>query len=478
MVQVTYAQPAQQRQPMTKGEMSTAAGVSGVSAGLNEMIQEMHKQKDIKRISDYNSQINMGLAEAAGHPELGQFLGANDPKDSILFLKNLAEYGGQQNVNSLTSAMRGGGQGGIYGGQNGMQGGQGGMQGGMGGGQGNMPSMQAQMMQNENLPYQDRPALVEPGYDEQQMQPQMQQQMQQQMQPQMQDQPQQPQITPAQKLAQVDQEYERLKPNIQGTQNQKLFDQQYRSIRNSIIQEGNLEARTKSANISEKVAQKSLQELPKQLADKLSKFEDMATRADQSINAVENIDSLLAQGAQMPEIIQDINLKLGTDNPLSRFATNLAASDLSKAVETARVQQFTGMKDVFGGTIRIAEFNEFIKKLQDVRDPEVSNKVKSVLLKQFANMEKFPYEGLSKAVEENRNAPSDVIMKKGKIYADQMVKDYSKKSKAEMDNIINQYKNKEEAEKGYVRMISPEGVAGKVLKKDLKQAMNSGYKKQ
>lgn len=185
-----------------------------------------------------------------------------------------------------------------------------------------------------------------------------------------------------------------------------------------------------------KLVEKKLQELPKQVSDKLTKFEDMATRADQSLNAIENIDSLLAQGAQMPDIVTEINMKLGPENPISRFATSLANNPLAKALETARVQQFTGMKDVFGGQIRLAEFNEFIKKLQDVRDPALSNKIKSVILRQFANMEKFPYQGLEQAKEENRNAPSDVILSKGKKYADQMAKDYIKSSKAELDSIL------------------------------------------
>lgn len=210
---------------------------------------------------------------------------------------------------------------------------------------------------------------------------------------------------------------------------------------NNLRRDEELAQRTKSTSIKERVAEKELQELPRQLSTKLEKFSDMATRADQSLNAIENIDSLLARGAQLPEIITDINMKLGPENLFAKWATNLASNPLSKALETARVQQFTGMKDIFGGQIRLTEFNEFIKKLQDVRDPAITNKIKSVLLKQFANMERFPYLGLEKAVNENRNAPSDVILRKGKKYADEMAKQYATSSKKEMENIISEQKN-------------------------------------
>lgn len=211
---------------------------------------------------------------------------------------------------------------------------------------------------------------------------------------------------------------------------------------NRLRQDETLAQQTLKTSTSVKLAEKKLQELPKQVSDRLTQFGDIATRADQSLNAIENIDSLLEQGAQMPEIITDINMKLGPDNPLSNFATNLANNPLAKALETARVQQFTGMKDIFGGQIRLTEFKEFVKKLQDVRDPVITNKIKSVILKQFANMEKFPYLGLEKAKEENRNAPSDVILSKGKKYADQMAKKYAKSSKKEMERIISEHKQK------------------------------------
>ena len=281
--------------------------------------------------------------------------------------------------------------------------------------EGEQPTFQLQRQSNEkSIPYQDRPAIEEGE------QPTFQQSK-----------PSQPQ----QRNFDAERESERQKYENQ-IENPAIGSKQRKQIDD--IYSKRIEQIDRQEKIAQqkKISEKELQELPKQVSERLTKFEEMATRADQSLNAIENIDTLLAQGAQLPEIVTDINMKLGPENPVSRFVTSLVNNPLAKALETARVQQFTGMKDVFGGQIRLAEFNEFIKKLQDVRDPALSNKIKSVILRQFANMEKFPYQGLEQAKEENRSAPSDVILSKGKRYADQMAKDYVKSSKAELDEIL------------------------------------------
>jgi hypothetical protein len=436
----------------TLGQTIGAGLGQGLGQGLTASIQEMMQEKKYDR-------ENASLLKSMGREDLIDKVKGLPPQYTLAVLEHQAQYGAQKGYNDLASKL-----GGVQRGEP----------------TSNQASLQESLM-GQTQPYQER--SLQPG--EGMMLPQEEMPAEGEMNAPMARQSQETremaepsQMKPAQKLAELDRIFSEEYPNIQGEKPRKQAMQLYNQTRNAIINEGKLTEQTRKTDIAEQVAKKELQELPKQVGDKLAKFEDMATRADQSINAIGNIDSLLAQGAQMPEIVTQLNLKLGPDNILSRFATNLASSEFAKAVETARVQQFTGMKDIFGGQIRIAEFNEFIKKLQDVRDPVVSNKIKSVLLKQFANMEKFPYEGLSRAVEENPQAPSHVLMKKGKEYSDKMSKDYAKESKSQMDQILKEYKGQEAGEKGFIRVVSPSGVVGKVKRSDYKQALDKGYKKQ
>ena len=365
--------------------------VTGV--GLQAKLNEMQTQREQQAQRQNNAIQNESIIKAFGmHDLLKEGPVYSEPKSVLQAMmehqKQIYEYGGEQALNNYRTGKAP-----------------------------NQTQLQGPIQRQSNeksIPYQDRPAIEEGE------QPTFQQSK-----------PSQPQ----QRNFDAERESERQKYENQ-IENPAIGSKQRKQIDD--IYSKRIEQIDRQEKIAQqkKISEKELQELPKQVSERLTKFEEMATRADQSLNAIENIDTLLAQGAQLPEIVTDINMKLGPENPVSRFVTSLVNNPLAKALETARVQQFTGMKDVFGGQIRLAEFNEFIKKLQDVRDPALSNKIKSVILRQFANMEKFPYQGLEQAKEENRSAPSDVILSKGKRYADQMAKDYVKSSKAELDEIL------------------------------------------
>lgn len=435
MVQIIGMQPT----PSVGAAFGAGIG-QGISQGLNYAIQDIMQQKANKR-------QNSSLVEALGPDTLNSLgMSAKDldkysSLDPKLFMGALEFKMQQRSLRDMASARMGSpyGAGSNIGYQE---------QGGESPGQ----SLLQQQLSPRTLPagvapmlnYEDMPAI-----EENEAQPRIQPQA-------LRQQPEKEEASYDTKRQQVSDYWDQQINNAPSNMIGKLIDLKEKQLV-QLREDEKLKQATEKTDVAKQKLKKELQELPTQVSTRLNKFEDMATRADQSINAIENIDTLLEQGAQLPELVQDINLKLGKDNPLAQFATNLASNPLSKVLETARVQQFSGMKDLFGGNIKLAEFNEFIKKLQDVRDPVLTNKIKGVLLKQFANMEKFPYEGLQKAVEEDRKAPSDVIMKRGKKYADEMAKDYAASAKKQMESLI-----KSETRKSFDSLPKATSFEGKI----------------
>lgn len=208
-------------------------------------------------------------------------------------------------------------------------------------------------------------------------------------------------------------------------------------------EEEKIRQQTRSTEIKNKLAEKQLRELPHEVSTQLTKMQEAATAADKSIQGIEAADTLLKAGAQFPEAVTRINQILpGTR--IAEFANGLAANPLSVALETAKVQQFGGARSIFGSRMAVAEFDRYAKKLQSVTDPALSNEIKSILLKQAAMQDKFAYEGLNKAIKEDRDAPSDVILRKGKKYADQMAVSNSQKTKKQLDGILKEWQVKEQ----------------------------------
>ena len=208
-------------------------------------------------------------------------------------------------------------------------------------------------------------------------------------------------------------------------------------------EEEKIRQQTKSTEVKTRLAEKQLQELPQEVSSQLIKFQEAASSADKSIQGIEAADTLLKAGAQFPEAVTRINQILpGTR--IAEFANGLAANPLSVALETAKVQQFGGARSIFGSRMAVAEFDRYAKKLQSVTDPALSNEIKSILLKQAAMQDKFAYEGLNKSIKENRDAPSDVILRKGKKYSDQMAIKNSQKTKKQLDGVLKSWQVKEQ----------------------------------
>lgn len=121
--------------------------------------------------------------------------------------------------------------------------------------------------------------------------------------------------------------------------------------------------------------------------------------ADKTIEGVQQIDQLLRAGAQAPQLVTRANQIFGKDSRTAQVMSGIAASPLTEAVATAAVQQFGEGKNIFG-QMRVTEFNEFVKKLQSVTDPKLSNAIKSVLLRGYAASDKLPYVALNRAMKE------------------------------------------------------------------------------
>jgi len=190
-------------------------------------------------------------------------------------------------------------------------------------------------------------------------------------------------------------------------------------------------------DIAEKMAKKELQELPANVRTQYEEAGKSLFDAENTLLSLDNIEEFLDSGAQMPEIVTSIRRTLGDKSFIAKFAEGLAKNDLANAVDTAKVQMFKGAKEIFGGQMRVSEFNEWIKKLPDISDPAIANKVKISLIRQFAEAEKFKYHGLKKAIDQDRTAPSDVILGRARNYTSKMSKKFFDQEKDKLNKLIS-----------------------------------------
>jgi hypothetical protein len=197
-----------------------------------------------------------------------------------------------------------------------------------------------------------------------------------------------------------------------------------------------LDTEIESKDLQKRKIEKELQELPEPVREEQKKVREREQRAVKNLKAIDQMTKLLSSGVQLPSAITAINQTFGKNSVISRVATALTLDPKSEAFETARLGLLDEMKEIFGQT-RVAEFTEFIKKLPDIRDPAIANKLKIAYLTQLAKSAALPGEGLRLAIAEDRNAPSDVILEKADFYTRHMQKALDEFEGARVDYIMN-----------------------------------------
>ena len=228
-------------------------------------------------------------------------------------------------------------------------------------------------------------------------------------------------------------------------------------------------ARVEKSNIERQRLEREQKELPSEVLKKYLDEQESYRNAEESIQSIDNINNLLESGAQLPELVTTIYNRLGKESALGKFAESLARNNISSAVDTARIEMLKGMRDVFGGQIRVAEFQEYVKKLQDVKDPAIANKIKGQLLKQMANVQKLKYQGLQQAINEDRTAPSDVILSRANEITGQLSADYFKKQDAKINFLTHHDKYP-----GQTLMFGPDGSAMAIPNQNVQAATQRG----
>ena len=197
-----------------------------------------------------------------------------------------------------------------------------------------------------------------------------------------------------------------------------------------------LDTEIESKDLQKRKIEKELQELPKPVLDKMIEDNKREEKAIKNLGALEEMTKLLNSGVQLPAAITSINQLFGKDSTIAKVATAMALDPKSEAFETARLGLLDEMKEIFGQT-RVAEFTEFMKKLPDIRDPSIANKLKIAYLTKLAKSAALPGEGLRMATKEDRKAPSDVIFDKARFYTRHMQKALDEFEDAHIDYIMN-----------------------------------------
>lgn len=332
---------------------------AGMGAGLNESLQQMLETKRSERIQSVNA--------AQNKKAFGNEYGGLDPQIAVKLHELTQEYGAADTAYNARSGL--------------MQ----------------------KLFGNNQKPPSQLTQKIDGQQPEQTVQPPQQIE---------QEQPKRPPIEQTRK--DIHEHYEAEKKQASKLGNRKLMEQLSKDEK-QFIDEANqaeklfIDREAAEADIAKK--RKELGQMTPAIEKQYISSLEQSKIADKTIEGVEQIDQLLKAGAQAPQMVTRINQILGKDSAIAQKISGIAASPLANAVDTAAVQQFGEGKNIFG-QMRVTEFNEFIKKLQSVTDPKISNDIKSVILRGYAASDKIPFTALNQAMKELPNGSDQQILER------------------------------------------------------------------
>jgi hypothetical protein len=332
---------------------------AGMGAGLNESLQQMLETKRSERIQSVNA--------AQNKKAFGNEYGGLDPQIAVKLHELTQEYGAADTAYNARSGL--------------MQ----------------------KLFGNNQKPPSQLTQRIDGQQPEQTVQPPQQIK---------QEQPKRPPIEQTRK--DIHDYYSEEKKQASKLGNRKLMEQLSKDEK-QFIDEANqaeklfIDREAAEADIAKK--RKELGQMTPAIEKQYISSLEQSKIADKTIEGVEQIDQLLKAGAQAPQMVTRINQILGKDSAIAQKISGIAASPLANAVDTAAVQQFGEGKNIFG-QMRVTEFNEFIKKLQSVTDPKISNDIKSVILRGYAASDKIPFTALNQAIKELPNGSDQQILER------------------------------------------------------------------